>query len=94
MTKLILFALTALAAHSAFARPATIRECRADAEAVVYEMFEEGFRESDFLPIIRTFSSKDNGQTVLHFVQVVENGSSTLTTVEMQKGSCKLVRAE
>lgn len=94
MKKLFLFLMTAVAAHSVFARPATILECRADAEAVVYEMFEEGFRESDFLPIIRTFSSKDNRTSVIHFVQVIENGTSTLTTVEMQKGSCKLIRAE
>lgn len=94
MKKVILFFISALAALSVFARPATILECRADAEAVVYEMFEEGFRESDFLPIVRTFSSKESQTSVTHFVQVIENGTSSLTTVEMQKGTCRLIRAE
>lgn len=90
---LLLIACT-LITSSAFARSPVAKECKAIAEGVVHDLHLEYIQESDFPAMIRSFSSKDADQNIIHYVQVVIDGSSSFTTVELQKGSCKVVRVE
>jgi hypothetical protein len=94
MKSFLLLLACALVTSSAFARNPVAKECKAVAEGVAYEQFEEYIHASDFLPLVRSISSKDGRVTITHYVQVVIDGSSSITTVELEKGSCKVVRVE
>lgn len=94
MKSFLLLIACALVTSSAFARNPVAKECKAVAEGVAYEQIEEYFYTSDFMPLIRSISSKEGRVTITHYVQVVLDGSSSITTVELEKGSCRVVRVE
>lgn len=94
MKSFMLLLASALITSAAFARNPVAKECRSEAEGAAHELFLDYIEQSDFPPMIRSFSSKDNGNNIIHYVQVVLDGSSSFTTVELQKGSCKIVRID
>ncbi|MFP5490047.1 MAG: hypothetical protein ACLGG0_01000 [Bacteriovoracia bacterium] len=87
---LLLLACT-LITSSAFARNPVSKECKAEAEGIVFDLHAEYLSGFDFVPMIRSFSSKDAGSNIIHYVQVVIDGNSSFTTVELRKGSCNVV---
>lgn len=94
MKSFMLLLACTLITSAAFARNPVSKECKSIAEEVAHELFLDNIEMSDFPPMIRSFSSKDNGSNIIHYVQVVIDGSSSFTTVELQKGSCKIIRID
>ncbi len=94
MKAFVLVFATLVLSQSVFAAPPTVRECRAEAMGAAYNELRPYIEASDFHPIVRVFSSRDQGRSVTHYVQIIIDGQSSMTTVEMTKQGCELLRLE
>lgn len=94
MKKLILALVALSTISSAFAHNHGFKRCRAEAMAVAHEEYRQLISQSDFAPIIRVFSSRENGNNIIHFVTVSIDGSRDMITVELNANSCKVVRVD
>ena len=79
---------------SAYAQDTATKRCRPEALAAVHEAYEGAFRNSDFLPIVRVFSSQVSGSNITHYVMVNFNGSREMMTVELHSANCRVLRVE
>ncbi len=92
MKTLLAFIFT-LSSFAALANPQT-KLCRAEALKAASEAYELYHQMTGGQVMIRLFSSRSTGDTITHYVQVRENGSSSMLTVELDKSSCQVVRFE
>jgi hypothetical protein len=89
MKSILSFVLLVSIFSSAWARPIQ-GPCRQEAVSVVVSLYSDNARFYDQMPLIRVFSSRDLGASIVHYVQVVEGGSSSLMTVELDKAHCRV----
>ncbi len=89
----LLAILFILSSFSALANPQA-KLCRTEALKAAGEAYELYHQMTGGHMRMRLFSSRSTGDTVTHYIQVIEDGSSSMLTVELDKLSCEVVRFE
>jgi hypothetical protein len=92
--RIFIVLIAVMSITSAYAQDQVSRKCRPEALAAVHEAYEGLFRNSDFLPIVRVFSSQVSGSNITHYVMVNFNGSREMMTVELNSANCRVLRVE
>ena len=92
MRTLLAFILT-LTSLQALANP-DLKLCRSEALQRANEAYELYHQMTGGHVMIRLFSSRSKAHTITHYLQVVEGGSSSMMSIELDKRSCEVVRFE